>query len=490
MEQPTTGILRLSSDAIIIIGLADGTVLDVNEAFLAVTGYAQHDLVGRPGHDLLVRVAQASDPAEMGFLEDLGSTTVAPIGLWTGSGELRVGDMSALILKVEGQHVALCTVRALTEPTPGQRRLAARQELVRIERSGTPWPEAGTTALQAFGRCLRWELGALWRGAPGLENLYCAAVWHAPNLGLEQLAEATRHAGFPPGMEPARRALLRGEPVWISDALAESRFPPQRGDGGVPLRGRLVIPARGGGGIIGLAEFLCHEVRLPDPELLAMIWDFGHLFGRLLEAAQAADAHRTDETRTVAPGMREWPLEILPGTFADLVGAVAAATEALERQPTLPGRAESTVVFRELLHRIGRLNRLLEDATQASTEPTVGVPPALPAGLTLKAVSQRTRIPAATLRTWEHRYGFMRPRRSPAGYRLYGEEEIARIEQVKYLLAQGVRVGAAMKAVIEEARRDARDGSQPPGDQTAPSEHANDAAIYRLTPRSPGGLRS
>jgi DNA-binding transcriptional MerR regulator len=71
--------------------------------------------------------------------------------------------------------------------------------------------------------------------------------------------------------------------------------------------------------------------------------------------------------------------------------------------------------------------------------------------LTLKAVSRRTGIPAATLRTWQRRYGFMRPERSLGGYRLYGEQDIDRIEQVKYLVGQGVRIGTAMEAVIRAA---------------------------------------
>jgi DNA-binding transcriptional MerR regulator len=45
----------------------------------------------------------------------------------------------------------------------------------------------------------------------------------------------------------------------------------------------------------------------------------------------------------------------------------------------------------------------------------------------------------------------MRPLRSPSGYRLYGEEEIARIEQVKYLVGQGIRIGVAMEAVMRAA---------------------------------------
>jgi MerR family transcriptional regulator, light-induced transcriptional regulator len=72
---------------------------------------------------------------------------------------------------------------------------------------------------------------------------------------------------------------------------------------------------------------------------------------------------------------------------------------------------------------------------------------AAPAGLTLKAVSERTGIPAATVRTWERRYRFLQPTRSSSGYRLYGEQDIARILEIKHLLEQGVRISEAMAAV-------------------------------------------
>jgi DNA-binding transcriptional MerR regulator len=97
-------------------------------------------------------------------------------------------------------------------------------------------------------------------------------------------------------------------------------------------------------------------------------------------------------------------------------------------------------------------------------------------------VSRRTGIPAATLRTWEHRYRFMRPRRSSTGYRLYGEDEIARIEQVKYLVSQGVRVGAAMKAVIEQAEAPPDEGEQDAA-HTGQPDHGGDAEVYRLASR-------
>jgi MerR HTH family regulatory protein len=175
---------------------------------------------------------------------------------------------------------------------------------------------------------------------------------------------------------------------------------------------------------------------------------------------QAPGGRRFDEAATPSPTARETPPATVSGAFRDLAGAVAAATEALERHPTVPAQVEPPALLGELTDGIGKLNRLLRSATDHPVDasaaprpwaPSAELPRELPTGLTLKAVSRRTGIPAATLRTWQRRYGFMRPERSPSGYRLYGEEEIARIEQVKYLIEQGVRIGAAMDAVIHAA---------------------------------------
>jgi PAS domain S-box-containing protein len=503
MEQITTGILRRSSDAVVIIGLADGRVLDVNEAFFTMTGHARHELVGRPGRDLLVGLEQAADPTAVEELQELGSLRDVPVGLWTRSGELRVGDLSALVLEFEGQRDVLCTIHGVRDPTPGQRRSMAREEIDRILRSGEKGSEAVTRALQAFGSCLRWETGVLWRGTPRPDELRCGAVWHSAQLDPGQRQQLIRHA-TPHRMEALERVRHRGKPTWISDALDDVELFQAPVGAGELLHGWLGFPALGSDGVIGVVEFVSRETRQPDAELLGMMDDFGRRFGQLLEDVEASDVRLADQAGKVRRERWEPPPGTVPDAFRDLAGVVAAATEALERHPTLAGHVQPPVLLGDLRAGIGKLNRLLEDATQGgadgppAAEPTASsgeatgqLPPALPTGLTLKAVSRRTGIPAATLRTWENRYGFMRPRRSPTGYRLYGEEEIARIEQVKYLVGQGVRTGVAMKAVIEEAGGIERtDEAQQPAGQHGPEENGKNAEVYRLTPRSPRDRRS
>jgi len=494
MEHLTTAILRRSSDAVVIIG-SGGRVLDVNEAFFTATGHARHELVGRPGHDLLVGFERRAG-LTAGTLERLGATAGAPIGLWTRSGELRIGDLSALELRVEGERTAICIIRGMRDPTPEQRRVVAREELDRVLRGGAQWPEMATRSLQAFGSCLRWEFGALWRGTRRSGSLRCIGVWRSPQSDLERLEEATRDAAYPPGMESLGRTWVEGEPTWIPNASADAGFMRRHGGVGEPVHGWLGFPALGPDGVVGVVEFVSREVRQPDAEFMGMVEDFSRIFGQIVQGKELVDLRPLDAA-TVSSTPPEVLPESVPAAVRDLAGAVAAAAATLQQHPDASTRVEPPTVLEELTAGIDKLNRLLEDAAERGagsraleppawpTEPALEPPEGLPTGLTLKAVSRRTGIPAATLRTWEHRYRFMRPRRSSTGYRLYGEDEIARIEQVKYLVSQGVRVGAAMKAVIERAEmppdeeEDAGHGGQ--------RDHDRNAEVYRLAPRGPRG---
>jgi MerR-like DNA binding protein/GAF domain-containing protein len=477
MEQLTSRILRRSSDAVVIVRLSDATVLGVNKALSAVTGHPQHQLVGQPIADLLVGLGPTDGPMSAGTLGGSGPIMDAPTGLWSRSRELRTGYLSALVVELDGQRHAVCTVRGIREPTPVERGLAARELLNRILRTGGPWPQAATSALESFGRCLRWEFGAIWSAERGSQRLRCAAVWNGTPRDLEELEHASWQAAFAPGEGLLGRAWRRREPTWLADASADPGFRQWRGRAGEPVHGWLGFPASGSGGVVGVVEFISREPRRPSEDLLRMIEDFDHLFGRLLEELGADEIGPATESGPGSAATREAAPRTVSDALRGLVGAVTAMTEALERQPVAAAQEQSPALVEELAAGIGELNRLLGGASDPNVDDSLTSEPAeplhrLPTGLTLKAVSQRTGIPAATLRTWERRYGFLRPLRSSGGYRLYGEEEIARIQQVKYLLDQGIRIGAAMEAVT--GGPELAGAPEPAAGETRPQPHEDD----------------
>ncbi len=66
---------------------------------------------------------------------------------------------------------------------------------------------------------------------------------------------------------------------------------------------------------------------------------------------------------------------------------------------------------------------------------------------TIKLAAQITRVPEASLRAWERRYGVVSPDRNDAGYRLYGQEDLAVISTMRRLLDEGWSPAAAADAL-------------------------------------------
>lgn len=72
-------------------------------------------------------------------------------------------------------------------------------------------------------------------------------------------------------------------------------------------------------------------------------------------------------------------------------------------------------------------------------------------GLSIGELARRTGMPAATLRSWEDRYGFPDPQRQAGGHRRYDEADIALIEQVLRLRESGTGLQAAIGQAMAQA---------------------------------------
>lgn len=66
---------------------------------------------------------------------------------------------------------------------------------------------------------------------------------------------------------------------------------------------------------------------------------------------------------------------------------------------------------------------------------------------TVKQVASLTGVAEATLRVWERRYDVVRPSRTPAGYRLYDDAQVAALREMAALVEAGVPASRAAEAV-------------------------------------------
>jgi DNA-binding transcriptional MerR regulator len=85
--------------------------------------------------------------------------------------------------------------------------------------------------------------------------------------------------------------------------------------------------------------------------------------------------------------------------------------------------------------------------------------------LRIGEVARRTGVAEATLRAWERRYGVLRPGRSSGGFRLYSEEDVARVRAMQEQLDRGL-------AASEAARISLR---TPPAAATPPATDVREA---------------
>lgn len=68
----------------------------------------------------------------------------------------------------------------------------------------------------------------------------------------------------------------------------------------------------------------------------------------------------------------------------------------------------------------------------------------------IKAITERTGIKPETLRSWESRYTFLNPARSPNGYRQYSDTDLQLLLRIKELLDEGHIISEAVERTRNE----------------------------------------
>src|SRR3954447_6042132 len=83
---------------------------------------------------------------------------------------------------------------------------------------------------------------------------------------------------------------------------------------------------------------------------------------------------------------------------------------------------------------------------------------------TIAEAARRSGVTVPVLRAWERRYGVVAPKRTASGYRLYDEDDIARVREIRRLVesgwspsSAGARVAAEGVPVRNDARREPAD---------------------------------
>ena len=158
--------------------------------------------------------------------------------------------------------------------------------------------EALRAMLRAIGDAENWDCADFWRVDEAAWVLRRHERWSAPGIDAAfRLNGRPGDVALKPGVGLAGSVWQTGEPLWIADAMTDSRassalMPEETG-----LRAVLLFPVRQGRRIIGVLDLSCRAVRSAEPRFLETLHSISHQLGPLLQRALAEQARRDSEAR-------------------------------------------------------------------------------------------------------------------------------------------------------------------------------------------------
>jgi PAS domain S-box-containing protein len=156
--------------------------------------------------------------------------------------------------------------------------------------------EVYEAALEAIGRPLEWELGAVWELDPDDGCLRCVRTWNTSAVADEFQALSERLALAPNEGLPGR-VLATGAPAWMVDAPQDANFPRADAARRSGLHAGFGFPLRSSRGVVGVMEFFSRELREPDARLLATMDALGSQVGQVVARRRAEEEVRRNEVR-------------------------------------------------------------------------------------------------------------------------------------------------------------------------------------------------
>ena len=114
-EAKFSKIFRASPDAVTITRAEDGAYLEVNDGFVALSGYEPEEVLGRSALDIGIWPFPADRQRLVKKLVEKGAVTNLECSFRKKDGEIRTGAMSARLIKVGGDNCILMISRDITE---------------------------------------------------------------------------------------------------------------------------------------------------------------------------------------------------------------------------------------------------------------------------------------------------------------------------------------------------------------------------------------
>jgi PAS domain S-box-containing protein len=175
--------------------------------------------------------------------------------------------------------------------------LAAQSEIARILAESATLAQATPRVLEAIGRTLDWEVGAVWEVDARAGVLRQVHRWAAHDSSFE---ETTRTATFEPGVGLPGRVWQSGEAAWIADVSGDGNFPRLEEAAEARIRGAFAFPIAHAGRVLGVVELFTADSREPDDDMCSTMASLGSQLGAYMERRRAEEEALASEALKAA----------------------------------------------------------------------------------------------------------------------------------------------------------------------------------------------
>jgi PAS domain S-box-containing protein len=274
--------------------LDEGRIIEVNESFIELSGYARPELIGRPSLEFLWEMPLARTEL-LQRVKKQGAVRNLEAKIRTRSGSARVVLLSSLVVDIAGQSCILSVSNDITE-----RRRA--EEQVSLLQAITAEVSVAPDLVTALGVVLRrvcettgWILGQSWIPRTDKTALECSPAWFAAADGLEQFRLGSVNARLPLGVGLPGRVWLSQQAVWVKDVTADDNFPRAVLAREVGLKAALAIPIIAGGEVMAVIEFFMPDLQSEDERLVKVITAVAAQLDLVIERKHAEDQLRNTQ---------------------------------------------------------------------------------------------------------------------------------------------------------------------------------------------------
>ena len=298
IEQQNTRQFELSLGLLAVAGF-DGYFKRVNPAFEAALGYSAEELCSRPLLDFVHPEDRERTEAEAAKLASVGTDTIGFQNRYRAKdGSYRWIEWTTKA--VASEQLLYAAARDVTERVLTERYMQVDAASARVLADSPSIAQAAPELLRVIGEGLGWPVAAFWMPAgEGPEaRLRCTALWTGAGVGATRFAAASERLRLARGAGLPGRVWESGEACWVPDVTAEPDSEAAAADG---LHASILLPVRGGDGVLAVMELLSHEVRPPEPGLLGRLDALSVRVGEFIErrAAEAALAASERATRQI-----------------------------------------------------------------------------------------------------------------------------------------------------------------------------------------------